>query len=78
MALSQIAGWFGVDDAFTNRVALSKQSTLPLDQTIENFDEVRAALRGTRFESCLDDEPAYRAPTLAALTAGATGSYSPS
>lgn len=58
--LRDLAGWFGVDDAFTNRVSLSRQSSLPLDQTIENFDEVRAALCGTRFESCLDDEPAYR------------------
>jgi|GEM_PF-6359413 len=59
-ALRALAQWFGVGDAFTNRVTLSKQSSLPLDQTIENFDEVRAALRGTPFASCLDDEPAYR------------------
>ena len=58
--LRDLAQWFGVDDAFTNRVSLSKQSSLPLDQTIENFEELRMALRGTSFESCLDDEPAYR------------------
>jgi len=36
-----------------------KQSCLPLDQAIENYEEVRNALRGTRFEHFLDDEPYY-------------------
>lgn len=59
-ALRGLAAWFGVSDAFWNRASLTKQSWLPLEQTIENFDEVRAALRGTRFGYCLDDEPAYQ------------------
>jgi hypothetical protein len=59
-ALSDLAAWFGVSDDFTNRASFLKLSSLPLDQTIENFDDVRAALLGTSFESCLDDEPAYR------------------
>lgn len=59
-ALSELGAWFGVENAFVNRVSLTKQSSLPLDQTIENFDELHAALRGTRFAPCLDDEPAYR------------------
>jgi len=61
-ALADLAGWFAVPNAFTNRPTFTKLSSLPLDQTIENFDEVRATLRGTRFEECLEDEPAYRAP----------------
>lgn len=64
-ALSDLAGWFGVQGNFTNRATFMKLSSLPLDQTIENFDAVRAALRGTTFEPCLEDEPAYRAPTAA-------------
>lgn len=59
-ALSDLAGWFGVDGAFVNRASLTKQSWLPLDETIENFAAVQAALRGTPFEPCLEDEPAYR------------------
>jgi len=65
-ALRTLAAWFGVDAAFTNLAALVKQSSLPLSQTIQNFDELRNALRGTRFEWCLDDEPAYRPGTPAA------------
>jgi len=62
-ALRDLAAWFGVPDSFTNHASFSKLSSLPLDQTIENFEDVRAALRGTRFESFLEDEPAYRTPT---------------
>jgi hypothetical protein len=60
-ALQGLAGWFDVAGAFVNRASLTKQSWLPLDQTIANYDDVRAALRGTRFEFCLEDEPAYQA-----------------
>ncbi len=59
-ALRDFASWFGVSNTFVNRVSLAKQSSLPLDQTIRNIEEVRTALRGTRFEWFLDDEPAYR------------------
>jgi hypothetical protein len=61
-ALHDLAGWFGVSDAFTNRASFLKLSSLPLDQTIENIDELRAAFQGTRFERYLEDEPAYRQP----------------
>ena len=61
-ALRDLANWLGVPDAFTNGKSFSKLSSLPLDQTIENIDEVRTALRGTRFEPFLEDEPAYRSP----------------
>jgi hypothetical protein len=59
-ALTDLAGWFGVDDAFVNRASYLKLSSLPLDQTVENIDELRAAFHGTRFAAYLEDEPAYR------------------
>ena len=62
-ALQQLAAWFGVGDTFTNQATLTRQSSLPLDQTIANFAQLQAALRGTAFEWCLADEPAYRAAT---------------
>jgi len=58
--LEQLRQWFGVGPSFTTRAAYSKQSSLPLSETIENIDEVAAAFRGTPFEHCLEDEPAYR------------------
>lgn len=59
-ALTDLREWFDVPDAFVNRASLTKQSSLPLAATVENMDEVVAALRGTPFEYCLEDEPAYR------------------
>ena len=59
-ALEDLREWFGVRDVFVNRASLTKQSSLPLAATIENIAEVAHALRGTSFEYCLDDEPAYR------------------
>lgn len=59
--LEQLRKWFDVGPSFTTRAAYSKQSTLSLSETIENIDELAAAFRGTAFEYCLDDEPAYRA-----------------
>lgn len=59
-ALEQLRAWFGVPDVFSNHATLFKQSSLPLADTIANFDEVREALTGTRFAYCLDDEGAYR------------------
>ena len=61
-ALDDLAAWFEVPAVFTNRPNFAKLSSLPLDQTIENFDTLEIALRGTRFEEFLEDEPAYRAP----------------
>lgn len=58
--LEQLRAWFGVSDQFSNHAALFKQSSLPLADTIANFDEVRRDLAGTRFAYCLDGEGAYR------------------
>ncbi len=60
--LEDIRAWLELDDAFSRDSPWRKQSSLPLAETIENFGEVEAALRGTRFERCLDDEPAYLSP----------------
>jgi hypothetical protein len=45
-ALQQLAAWFGVGDTFTNRATLTRQSSLPLDQTIANARSCKP-LRGT-------------------------------
>ena len=69
-SLDRICEWLGVGAEFAERrPQYKKQSALPLKDTIENFKEIAGALRGTPFESCLEDEPAYRstsAPTVAA------------
>lgn len=60
-ALDRITGWLGLDPAVTERrPQYKKQSALALEDTIENFDEVADALRGTPMEYCLADEPVYR------------------
>jgi len=59
-ALEDLRTWFAVSDDFANRASLSKQSSLPLKATVENMDELVETLRGTAFEYCLADEPAYR------------------
>jgi hypothetical protein len=58
--LARFAAWRGIDADFTVEPAYRKQSSLPLRDTIENYDEVADALRGGPFEYCLDDEPYYR------------------
>jgi hypothetical protein len=58
--LAQFASWLDVPDNFDASSAYRKQSSLPLHETIENYAEVAAALQGTKFEYCLEDEPAYR------------------
>jgi hypothetical protein len=58
--LRALAAELGIADSFEVQTRYGKQSYLPLEETIENYDEVAAALRGTRFEYCLDDERAYR------------------
>jgi hypothetical protein len=60
-ALLDLATWFGIRNAFVNETPFSKLSSLPLQETVENIEEVRTVLRGTRFEPFLQDEPAYRA-----------------
>ena len=60
--LQEIAAWLEVSDTFPGSSEYQKQSYLPLNETIENFDDVTAVLRCTKFEYCLDDEPAYTHP----------------
>jgi len=58
--LEMLRDWFGVEAPFPERPVFRRQSSLPLAETIENMEELAAALRGTPFESCLEDEPVYR------------------
>ena len=52
-----IARWLGADDApAVGDLEVRKQASLPLEETISNFDEVRRVLTGTPFESFLEDE----------------------
>jgi len=58
--LALITGWLGVSPSFVRKVpGFRKQSYLTLAETIENYDEVAAALAGTEFEQFLKDEPGY-------------------
>jgi hypothetical protein len=60
--LGSIAGWMGIEPEFEKtQPRYRKQSVLPLEEAIVNFDEVAAALRGTDLEYVLADEPTYRA-----------------
>lgn len=61
--------WLGVHDSYPAPSDYRKQSSLPLAQTIENYDEVAAALRDTEFAYCLEDESMY-VPRPAATTVG--------
>jgi hypothetical protein len=58
--ISDVTDWLAISDDFPAVPAFARQSSLPLEETIENYKQVAAALRGTRFEYCLEDEPAYR------------------
>jgi hypothetical protein len=61
--LERVAGWMGIEPDFRkSQPRYRKQSVLPLEQAITNYDEVAEALRGTDFEYVLEDEPTYRAP----------------
>lgn len=60
--LTRFADWMGLPATFKNESTYRKQSLLPLEETIENFDEVAGALRGTKYEYCLDDEMLYKQP----------------
>jgi hypothetical protein len=57
--LDTVASWLAIPSSFRRTPRYRKQSSLPLRETIANYDEVERALRGTRFEYCLDDEPVY-------------------
>jgi hypothetical protein len=59
-ALGRIAEWLGLDPTFENVPTYRKQAVLGLRETIENYEEVEEALRGTAFDYCLEDEPMYR------------------
>jgi hypothetical protein len=56
----ELAAWLGVSDSFGRVEYFQKQSSLPLSETIANFDEVVDLLTNTRYEYCLEDEPIYR------------------
>jgi LPS sulfotransferase NodH len=59
--LSRLARWLGVADAFVQQEPeYRKQSVRPLREEIANYDEVEAAVAGTDFAACLEDERAYR------------------
>lgn len=59
-ALSAVADWLGVPAELPERrPSHKKQSDLPLDQTVENWDEVVQALGSTEFAGLLEDEPMY-------------------
>jgi len=65
--LERVAEWMGIEPEFKkSQPRYRKQSVLPLEQAIVNFDEVAEALRGTDLEYVLEDEPTYRAAPLSA------------
>src|SRR5215218_5652199 len=56
--LGRVAEWVGIEPDFTKtQPRYRKQSVLPLEEAIVNYEEVAAALRGTDFEYMLEDEP---------------------
>lgn len=57
--LAQLSIWLEIENCFVAKPLYKKQSYLPLDQTISNYSEVAAALTGTQFAYCLEDEPCY-------------------
>jgi hypothetical protein len=63
--IGRIAEWLGIDPNFdANPPALRKLAVRPLRDTIANYDDVAAALTGTRYEPMLDDERMYRSAAL--------------
>jgi hypothetical protein len=58
--LTAISDWLGIANRFTTVSEYQRQASLPLEETIENYADVAAALRGTPYEYCLADEPAFR------------------
>jgi hypothetical protein len=59
--LERIAKWLGIDHAFAQiEPRYRKQSALPLEHSILNYDEIATTLEGTGFEALLEDEPMYR------------------
>jgi hypothetical protein len=65
--LERVAEWMGIEPDFKkSQPRYRKQSVLPLEKAITNFEEVAEALRGTEFEYVLEDEPTYRAAAVTA------------
>ena len=58
--LDGLSRWLGLGNSFANQSRYKKQSYVPIEMTIANFDEVEKELKGTRFEYCLLDEESYR------------------
>lgn len=60
--LGSLAAWLGIENSFPpdKHPRYRKQAVLPLADTIRNYDEIAAALRGTEFEYCLEDERPYK------------------
>jgi hypothetical protein len=60
LVLEQFAQWMTIDNSFAaTRPQYKKLSHLTLEETIENYEAVVQALRGTEFEYCLEDEGLY-------------------
>lgn len=57
--LDAVARWLRIPLTFSTLPNFRKQSYLPLAETIENYDEVVAAVTGTAYEHFLEDEPGY-------------------
>lgn len=53
--LRQLAAWLGVPNQFCDDINHVPESHSPLEKIIENFDEVEAALSGTKFERFLKE-----------------------
>jgi hypothetical protein len=69
LVLERFARWIGIDNSFAEtRSRYKKQSRLTLEETIENYEAVVRALRGTEFEYCLEDEGLYLNGPAAAAT----------
>jgi hypothetical protein len=63
----ELAEWFGVSDSFGQVAHFQKQSSLPLSQTISNYEEISELLKDTQYAYCLFDEPLYRARQVQAI-----------
>ena len=71
-ATDRITQWLQISKEFVElRPQYSKQSELPLWETVENWNEVATALQGTQFEPLLEDEPMYRASAAKRVSADA-------
>jgi hypothetical protein len=62
--LETVSDWLGIPNRYSNTPNIQKQSYLPLHLAISNYAEVAAALQGSPFAYCLEDEASYRAETV--------------